>query len=236
MKKSFFVMLSFVLVWLWNVQCKKENPAAPMTDTYIQTTKGWYTGTISSNILASVPTGIYLYQSNDTVKGSFCTLNKTKGTVFGIAHETSVLCTLKQTTKNCLGTFIGTMQPATNSFALRFSGTDCNGEHQNGTGNMDLQSENIESYVKATAHQSDPQFSFFKESGTKTTETTITGRDNFGRPNGYIIKTTFSSTGNIYVMDCWIGYRDFDGTISYFSASVIAKVAGRILAGTVLGS
>jgi hypothetical protein len=107
------------------------NPPTPLVNV-----TGTWSGSFSTNLVASATITFTLAQSGTTVTGAYASASGASGSVNGTISGSTIIFTLTQTTASCPGTFSGTATVSGNTMTFTLSGHDCLGDHYGGNGTV----------------------------------------------------------------------------------------------------
>ena len=102
---------------------------------------GQWFGTSSSSVAASAPITFTLTQTGAALTGTYVSDAGGEGNVTGTVHGKFATFTLQQTTLGCTGSFRGhavLFRDSPEIFQFNYTGSDCLGTHENGSGVADL--------------------------------------------------------------------------------------------------
>jgi hypothetical protein len=130
-----YVFTFIILLSLTFLKCSKDtsNPVQPANVDY----NGLWTGTLTSS-LVTTPAAITINMTttNNTISGTYSVITGAVGTISGTINNNSFSFTLTQTTSTCTGSFTGQGSINGTTITFTYTGHDCWGTHNNGSGTI----------------------------------------------------------------------------------------------------
>ena len=233
MKNAKLIFLVILIISVI-IGCKKDNSIESIN------VDGIWTGLFSTSIVSQ--TGIYIsidQAENDSITGTYQTLNLTWGEISGIVNGKKLSFNFEQKSVvsnniyvQTTGTFSGTGEMKDDHLSIEFSGSDNSGIHNNGQSNLFKQNKFMSNYVTTYVDDTQIKYEFKHETGSPTINEFNINHTMFGI-EGFERLAEFSNSGNKYYIRCYHIYRDLNGVPYYYASTIIASIGGEIIGGNI---